>query len=123
MVVLVTLHTQERKAQQYGNPHKPNGLAAVTGNQSVTPDVNNSAVLIVGSQNGPMVVKGSTIPAGDAVAPTARLGQTALNSGHKRALSKLPNAGTECALAHHNAVKNAPKNITSEKMNQVMLQR
>ena len=35
----------------------------------------------------------------------------------------LPNAGTEWIRAHHSAVKNAPKNITSEKMNQLMLQR
>jgi hypothetical protein len=34
-----------------------------------------------------------------------------------------PKAGTECARAHQRAVKNAPKNITSEKMNQLMLQR
>jgi hypothetical protein len=34
-----------------------------------------------------------------------------------------PNAGKECERAHHNAEKKAPKNITSEKMNQVMLQR
>ena len=35
----------------------------------------------------------------------------------------LPSAGTECTRAHHRAEKKAPKNITSEKMNQVMLQR
>jgi hypothetical protein len=38
-------------------------------------------------------------------------------------LARLPSAGTECARAHHSAVKKAPKNITSEKMNQLMLQR
>jgi hypothetical protein len=57
------------------------------------------------------------------VAPAATLGQTALKSGHSSAFSRLPNAGTECARAHHRAVKKAPKNITSEKMNQLMLQR
>jgi hypothetical protein len=31
--------------------------------------------------------------------------------------------GTECERAHHKAEKKAPKNITSEKMNQLMLQR
>ena len=31
--------------------------------------------------------------------------------------------GTEWARAHHKAEKKAPKNITSEKMNQLMLQR
>ena len=34
-----------------------------------------------------------------------------------------PSAGTECERIHHSAVKKAPKNITSEKMNQLMLQR
>ncbi|MNV89179.1 hypothetical protein D3C71_1834530 [compost metagenome] len=57
------------------------------------------------------------------MAPTAKLGHTALKSGQSNALSRLPRAGTEWARAHHNAVKNAPKNITSEKMNQLMLQR
>jgi len=90
---------------------------------SVTPEVNSSAVLIVGSQKGPTVWKGSMMPAGDAVTPAAMLGQTALKSGHSSALSRLPSAGTECERAHHRAVKNAPKNITSEKMNQLMLQR
>ena len=90
---------------------------------SVTPDVSSSAVLIVGSQKGPTVWKGSTMPAGEAVAPAATLGHTALKSGQSREFSRLPNAGTECSRAHHRAVKNAPKNITSEKMNQLMLQR
>src|SRR6218665_191784 len=90
---------------------------------SVTPELSSSAVLIVGSQNGPTVWKGSTMPAGEAVAPAAMLGQTALKSGQSMALSRLPRAGTECARAHHSAVKKAPKNITSEKMNQLMLQR
>ena len=89
----------------------------------VTPELSSNAVLIVGSQNGVMVVNGSTISAGEAVTPAARLGQTALKSGQSKALSRLPSAGTECDRAHHRAVKNAPKNITSEKMNQLMLQR
>ena len=80
-------------------------------------------MLMVGSQNGVIVVKGSTIPAGEAVAPATELGHAALKSGHSRAFSRLPSSGTECDRAHHNAVKNAPKNITSEKMNQLMLQR
>ena len=78
---------------------------------------------MVGSQNGPTVLNGSTIPAGDAVAPATTLGHTALKSGHRMPFSRLPSAGTECARAHHSAVKNAPKNITSEKMNQLMPQR
>jgi len=90
---------------------------------NVTPEDNNSAVLMVGSQKGPTVLKGSTMSAGEAVAPAAMVGHIALKSGHSKAFSRLPKAGTECERAHHKAVKNAPKNITSEKMNQVMLQR
>ena len=78
---------------------------------------------MVGNQKGPMVWKGSTMPAGEAVAPAAIEGQTALKSGHKSAFSRLPSEGKECVRAHHKAVKKAPKNITSEKMNHVMLQR
>ena len=89
----------------------------------VTPELKSKAVLIVGNQNGPMVVNGSMMPAGEAVTPAARLGQTDLKPGHKSALSKLPSAGTECERAHHRALKKAPKNMTSEKMNQLMLQR
>ncbi len=51
------------------------------------------------------------------------LGQTAWKLGQSSALSRLPRAGTEWVRVHHRAVKNAPKNITSEKMNQLMLQR
>src|SRR5262245_6964489 len=90
---------------------------------SVTPDVSSSAVLIVGSQNGVIVWNGSITSAGEAVAPGATLGHTALKSGHSSALSTPPRAGTECERIHHSAVKKAPKNITSEKMNQLMLQR
>ena len=89
----------------------------------VTPEVSSKAVLMVGSQNGPTVVNGSTMPPGDAVAPTSAVGQMARKSGHKSALSRLPSAGRAWARAHHSAEKKAPKNITSEKMNQLMLQR
>ena len=89
----------------------------------VTPEVKSKAVLIVGSQKGPMVVKGSTMSAGEPVTPAAMLGHTALKPGHSKALSKLAASGIECARPHHRAVKKAPKNMTSEKMNQLMLQR
>jgi hypothetical protein len=46
-----------------------------------------------------------------------------LKSGQSSAFSIPPSAGTECTRIHHRAVKKAPKNITSEKMNQLMLQR
>ena len=90
---------------------------------NVTPELSSNAVLIVGSQNGVIVVKGSTMLAGEPVAPAARLGQTDLKSGHSKAFSRLPSSGTEWARTHHKALKNAPKNITSEKINQLMLQR
>ncbi len=70
-----------------------------------------------------MVWKGSTVPAGEAVAPAATLGHTALKSGQSRAFSRLPRLGTAWARAHHSAPKKAAKNITSLKMNQLMLQR
>src|SRR4051812_30006634 len=89
----------------------------------VTPEDSSSAVLIVGSQNGVIVWNGSMMLAGDAVAPACSEGHTALKSGHSTALSIPPSAGTEWARIHHSAEKNAPKNITSEKMNQLMLQR
>ena len=59
----------------------------------------------------------------EAVTPAAWLGQTALKSGQISAFSMPASAGTECERIHHRAVKKAPKNITSEKMNQLMLQR
>ena len=91
---------------------------------SVTPEVSSSAVLIVGSgQNGPMVVKGSTVPAGEAVTPPPALGQMALKSGHRIWWSRLPSIGSACTRAQYSAPKKAAKNITSEKMNQLMLQR
>ncbi len=90
---------------------------------SVTPELSSSAVLMVGSQNGPMVWKGSTMPPGEAVAPACTLGHTAEKLGQMSEFSKLPRLGSACARAHHRAVKKAPKNITSEKMNQLMLQR
>ena len=90
---------------------------------NVTPEDSNNAVLMVGSQNGVMVWNGSMMPAGEAVAPAITVGHTALKPGHNKAFSVLPNIGTECTRAHHNAEKKAPKNMTSEKMNQLMLQR
>ena len=47
----------------------------------VTPDVSSNAVLIVGNQKGPMVWKGSTMPAGEVVAPGTWLGHAAVNPG------------------------------------------
>src|SRR5690606_19834269 len=90
---------------------------------SVTPEVSSSAVLMVGSQNGPTVWNGSMVPAGEAGTPAATLGQTPWKPGQSSAFSTLARCGTECTRPHHSAVKKALKNITSEKMNQLMLQR
>ncbi len=70
-----------------------------------------------------MVWNGSTMSAGEAVIPGYALGHTPTKSGQSKAFSISPSVGTECARAHHKAVKKAPKNITSEKRNQLMLQR
>jgi hypothetical protein len=78
---------------------------------------------MVGSQKGPTVWNGSTMPAGEAVAPAATLGHTALKSGHSRAVFQAAQCGHRVRARPPQAVKNAPKNITSEKMNQLMLQR
>src|SRR4030095_4138705 len=90
---------------------------------SVTPEVSSSAVLMVGIGHGPIVVKGSTVPAGEAVAPACTLGHTALKSGHRMAFCRLPSTGTVYSRDQNSAPKKAPKNMTSEKMNQLMLQR
>jgi hypothetical protein len=82
---------------------------------SVTPEVSSSAVLMVGSGHGPMVWKGSTVPAGDAVMPPPALGQMALKSGHSSWWSRLPSIGTACTRAQYSAPKKAAKNITSRR--------
>jgi hypothetical protein len=51
------------------------------------------------------------------------LGQMALKSGHSTWWSRLPSIGSACTRAQYSAPKKAAKNITSEKMNQLMLQR
>ena len=78
---------------------------------------------MVGSGQGPMVLNGSTVPAGEAVTPPPALGHTALKSGHSSWWSRLPSMGSACTRAQYNAPKKAAKNMTSLKMNQLMLQR
>ncbi len=70
-----------------------------------------------------MTENGSTVPAGDAVMPGPALGQIALKSGHRIWWSRSPSIGSACTRAQYRAPKKALKNITSEKMNQLMLQR
>ena len=51
-------------------------------------------------------------------------GQCALKPGQRSAFdSMLARSGTEYCRTHQSAPKKAPKNITSEKMNQLMPQR
>ncbi|CUJ37028.1 Uncharacterised protein [Achromobacter xylosoxidans] len=85
---------------------------------SVTPELSSNAVLMVGSQKGPTVWKCSTTPAGP------KLGHTAWKSGHSiRRWSMSPSHGVVMVRTYQSAPKNAAKNITSEKMNQLMPQR
>ena len=70
--VLVALHAREGGAQQHGDhiqaivlPRLP-AISAWCAMVSVTPRSAAAAVLIVGSGRGPMVWKGSTMPAGEA---------------------------------------------------------
>ena len=60
----------------------------------VTPEVSSKAVLMVGNHSGPMVWKGSMVPAGEAVMPAATLGQTASKSGQRTLCNSLPSMGT-----------------------------
>src|ERR1700712_1636487 len=90
---------------------------------SVTPDVSRMAVLSVGMGHGPMVWKGAMVSAGDPVAPACTLGQMAWKSGHRSWWSRLPSIGSAMLRAQNSAPKKEAKNITSEKMNQLMLQR
>ncbi len=89
----------------------------------VTPELSSNAVFSVGIIHGPIVWNGSMMSAGEPVAPGCVVGQTALKSGHRIALSRSPSVGIEYTRAQYSAPKKAPKNITSEKMNQLMLQR
>src|SRR5574337_1217759 len=89
----------------------------------VTPELRSSAVFTVGSGQGPIAPKGGTMPAGDVVAPATTVGHAERKSGHSSWFSRSPSAGTECTRTQYSAPKKAPKNMTSEKMNQLMLQR
>src|SRR5207342_3224924 len=90
---------------------------------SVTPELSSSPVFSVGIGHGPIVRNGATVSAGEAVIPACALGQMAWKSGHRTWWSRLPSIGSAIARAQNSAPKNEPKNMTSEKMNQLMLQR
>ena len=79
---------------------------------SVTPELSSSAVLMVGSQNGPTVWKGSTMPAGEPVAPAATRRPHRLEVGpqqgvveaaerRQRVGARPPQRGEEGAEEHH----------------------
>src|SRR5260363_206085 len=84
---------------------------------SVAPELSNSAVLIVGIGHGPIASNGGVNSAGPA------FGQSALNSGQSSLWSKSASMGATTARAQNNAPNSALKNMTSEKMNPLMLQR
>src|SRR6201996_1048001 len=90
---------------------------------SVTPEVSRMAVLKVGIGHGPIVRNGAMVSAGEPVMPACALGQIAWKSGHSSWWSRLPSIGSAIERAQNSAPKNDAKNITSEKMNQLMLQR
>ena len=78
---------------------------------------------MVGSQNGPTVWKGSTTLARRGRGAGHHAGPDGLEVRPQQGILQAAQCRDQCARAHHSAVKNAPKNITSEKMNQLMLQR
>src|SRR6516225_5610073 len=90
---------------------------------SVTPELSRMAVLSVGIGHGPIVRNAAIVSAGEPVTPACALGQMAWKSGHRIWWSRLPSIGSAIARAQNSAPKNDAKNITSEKMNQLMLQR
>ncbi len=84
---------------------------------TVTPEESNSSVLIAGIPHAPMGEKLSAKPG-----PAE--GQWLVKPGQSWALcSMLARSGTDITRAQKSAPKKAPKNITSEKMNQLMPQR
>src|SRR4051812_30007265 len=90
---------------------------------SVTPELSRIAVFSVGIGHGPIVRNGAIVSAGEPVMPAWVLGQIAWKSGHSNWWSRLPSIGSAMARDQNSAPKNEAKNITSEKMNQLMLQR
>ncbi len=84
---------------------------------TVTPEESSSKVLIAGMPNAAIGVKGSA-----KVGPAE--GQCEVNPGHMSAFdSMVERSGTEICRIQNSAPKNAAKNITSEKMNQLIPQR
>src|SRR5436190_13365169 len=91
-------------------------LSAQCAHVTVTPDESSSSVLIAGMPHACIGVN-----SGGRYGPA--VGQCAAKSGHRSLLSMSPSHGTEYWRAYQRAPKNAAKNITSEKMNQLIAQR
>src|SRR5439155_17646223 len=84
---------------------------------TVTPEESSSSVLIAGTPHAAIGVNSS-------MNPGPAEGKCELKPGQTSALlSMVARSGTEYWRTHHRAPKKAPKNITSEKMNQLMPQR
>src|SRR2546423_4229221 len=84
---------------------------------TVTPDESSSRVLIAGMPQAPI---GENV----SMKPGPAEGQWGVKPGHISAFdSMVARSGTEYCRTHQSAPKNAPKNITSEKMNQLIPQR
>src|SRR5262245_11935324 len=84
---------------------------------TVTPEVSSSMVLIAGMPHAAIGVNGS-LKFGPAE------GQCEVKPGQSSSLCSIDeSSGTECCRSQYSAPKNAPKNITSEKMNQLIPQR
>src|SRR5438309_9555045 len=84
---------------------------------TVTPEESSSIVLIAGMPQAPIGENCS-------MKPGPAEGQCGVKPGHISALlSMVARSGTEYWRTHQSAPKKAPKNITSEKMNELMPQR
>src|SRR5580765_7643444 len=84
---------------------------------TVTPDVSSSTVLSAGSPQAAMGVNGS-------VSPGPEVGHWPVKLGHSSSwCSRSPSSGTDMRRSQNSAPKKQAKNITSEKMNQLMPQR
>src|ERR1051326_5144959 len=91
-------------------------LSAQCAHVTVTPDDSSSSVLTAGIPHACMGLN-----SGGRYGPG--VGQWAVKSGHSSLFSGSPSHGTEYWRAYQRAPKNAAKNITSEKMNQLIAQR
>src|SRR5438067_1125833 len=91
-------------------------LSAQCAHVTVTPDESSSSVLIAGMPHACIGVNSC-----GRYGPT--VGQCDAKSGHSSLFSGSPSHGIEYWRAYQRAPKNAAKNITSEKMNQLIAQR